>query len=200
MKRLLLIPILLVGFLVKAHSPTEIGFKILEEDSKTYLEIHLTTHTLFDLLYAQNPELKTRESLNLSHYIATYESYFNATLDLNLNGLDQELVYESSNLIIHDAKIKFLVNDFKSDIASYELAINGFEFYQQPSFTVLFRTQSVDETFFLDKEDNTCSGFTKDQAQVIARNSYLIAGLVSLVFIIVGLIFLARLRILPVNR
>lgn len=157
-KIFLLFTVLFTCFSAKSHSPTEIGFRFIEEDNNTYLEVHLTSITLFDLLYSLHPELKSKESLNLSHYTKEYETYFNQIIDLSLNDEDQSLTHVKSNLVIHDASIQFLIQDFEGEINEYSMAINGFDFYQKPSYTVLFTTADITEAYFLSKEENTCSG------------------------------------------
>ena len=154
-----LVVILLLAYQsIHAHARTEIGFRFTEEEQKTYLEIHLTSLTLFDLLHHLYPELKSRESLNLGHYTADYEAYFNQILDLELNGEEQKLEYVESNLIIHDATIKFMIEDFNDSITGYHIAVSGFDFYQKPSFTFLFLTSSITDMCFLSKNENTCFG------------------------------------------
>ncbi|MEM1406750.1 MAG: hypothetical protein AAGG59_08250, partial [Bacteroidota bacterium] len=133
----------LISSLSYGHSPTEISFRFTEENQKKYLQVHLTSITLFDMLYHLKPELKSRESLNLGHFIADYEAYFNQHIDLNLNGQDQVLEYVESNLIIHDASIKFLIRNFDEEINEYHMSVGGFEFYSKPSFTVLFDTEKT---------------------------------------------------------
>ncbi|MEM7298619.1 MAG: hypothetical protein AAF391_10185, partial [Bacteroidota bacterium] len=54
--------VLFTWFSAKSHSPTEIGFRFIEENNKTYMEVHLTSITLFDLLYSLHPELRSKES------------------------------------------------------------------------------------------------------------------------------------------
>lgn len=159
MKRLLITSLTLSTlFFARAHSKTEIGYRFIEEKEKTYLEVHLTSATIFDLLYELHPELKSRASLKLSSYHADYEAYFNKTLDLTLNNQHQMLVYEESNLIIHDSRIKFLIQGFEDQIESYALTVNGFDFYKNPTFTVFFTTPTITETHRLTKEHSSCSG------------------------------------------
>lgn len=199
-KSLAFFALFVVGLLTHAHSPTELGFKFVEENDQTYLEIHLTTITLFDLLYSVEPELKTSESLNLSQYVTTYEAYFNQALDLNLNGRDRELAYVDANLIVHDASIKFLVKDFEEDISSYALTIGGFAFYQKPSFTVLFRTNSVDQTYFLNKVENACAGFGNQPTTAKVDSRYWIGGTILLFSISILVVWWSRNRTLQVGR
>ncbi|MEM6737101.1 MAG: hypothetical protein AAF620_13630 [Bacteroidota bacterium] len=173
--------VVLISSISYGHSPTEISFRFTEENQKKYLQVHLTSITLFDMLYHLKPELKSRESLNLNHFTADYEAYFNQHIDLHLNGQDQVLEYVESNLIIHDASIKFLIQDFEEEINEYEMSIGGFDFYSKPSFTVLFDTEKVIDVHFLSKEDNTCSNVRSGIASEDERG-----GLLMCVSIIIG--------------
>lgn len=157
-KIIILFFILSISHLASAHSKTEIGLRFIEEDGKTYVEAHLTSATLFDLLYDMYPYLESQESLNLGNYLSEYEIYFNEHFDLKLNGKSRQLKYIDSNLITHDAAIKFLVKDFEEQIRKYEVTVGGFEFYKKPSFAVLITTASITESHFLDKVDNKCVG------------------------------------------
>lgn len=189
----LLFAALLACFSAKAHSRTEIGYSFHEEDQKTYLEVHLTSLTLFDLVYDLRPELKSQVSLNLGDYTADYESYFNEKIDLELNHKEQTLKYVDANLIIHDATIKFLIEGFDDPINSYKVAIGGFDFYQNPSFTVMFKTTTVKENCFLSKGQNICSksgDSTADQSE--RYEAYWIAAILPFMLII-GLAFRGRL-------
>ena len=194
---------LLCLFSINAHSRTEIGFRFIEEDEKTYLEIHLTSLTLFDLIYDLYPELESEKSLKLNNYASDYEAYFNEHLQLNLNDWDRKLEFVDANLITHDAKITFLIVDFKEAIEKYEVAINGFEFYKKPSFTVLFTTPAITETYFLNKTENTCFGTTADLEMLtdIDQHSFYWYGLVIfLVWLMVLILVTKRRRNLSVNR
>jgi len=77
---------------------------------------------------------------------------------LKLNGKRQILSYVDANLIIHDASIKFLVDDFEDEIKQYDITVSGFDFYQKPSFTVLFTTPSITESYRLSREESRCFG------------------------------------------
>lgn len=149
---------LFICFSLGAHSRTEVGFRFTEEDNKTYLNVHLTSSTLFDILYDLYPELESRESLNLSQYTIEYEDYFNQHILLELNDENHTLKYVDSNLIIHDATIKFLIHDLDEEIEKFKVSIGGFDFYKKPSFTILFTTPTITQTCFLSKNENTCSG------------------------------------------
>ena len=174
----------------QAHSPTEIGFKFTEENQRTYLQVHLTTSTLFDLLYDLKPELRSRESLNLNRFTSDYENYFNRNIDLRLNGKDQKLEYVDSNLIIHDATITFLIQDLQESITDYTVSVGGFEFYGRPRFTLLFDTSSITDNHFLSRSNNTCSS-TDSASMVDTENGphlphwVLITGGVSILLLLI---------------
>ncbi|MEM9391590.1 MAG: hypothetical protein AAGA02_14020 [Bacteroidota bacterium] len=179
----------LISSLSYGHSPTEISFRFTEDNQKKYLQVHLTSITLFDMLYHLKPELKSRESLNLGHFIADYEAYFNQHIDLNLNGQDQVLEYVESNLIIHDASIKFLIRDFDEEINEYHMSVGGFEFYSKPSFTVLFDTEKTIDVHFLSKEDNTCVHMNSGHASDDERKGisfYILITIAASLLILVG--------------
>ncbi len=183
----LLFAFLIVCNITSAHSRTEIGFKFIEEERNTYLEVHLTTLTLFDLLHDLYPALKSKESLNLSTYAIDYQDYFNEILDIELNGEDQNLVYVDSNLITHDATITFLIEDYRDPTTNFNIAINGFDFYQRPSYTVLFLTSEITDTYFLSRVDNTCSNIRIVSADQINWIQYWPYGMLAIGFVIIGI-------------
>jgi len=84
-----------------------------------------------------------------------YEVYFNEVIDLRFNKKDMKFYYVESNLVVHDATIKFKIENMVDQVANYEIAMNGFDFYQKPSFTVLFTTNSITDMCLLSKEENT---------------------------------------------
>ena len=191
LKKLTIYLIVLMGYLSSsAHSQTEIGFRFIEEDEQTYLEVHLTSLTIFDLLYDLYPYLKSKESLNLNYYVPDYEIYFNKHIDLKLNGSDRSLKFVDSNLATHDAKMIFLVQDLDHPIEKYEVSILGFDFYRKPSYTILFTTPAITETHFLTRDDNTCTGMSPELAD---RNNLIsdVYYQVLMIVIIIGLLVLA---------
>jgi len=153
----------------KAHSPTEIGFKFLAQNDQVYLEVHLTSITLFDLLGNQFPELKNAEALNLSNYMGDYSRYFNEQLEVSFNNIDRRLIYESSHLNGHDVYLKFLVSEVGADITSYALQVNAFSFYQSPKFTVLYDMTPLNELYILDKTNKRCFGELKPNRPLISE-------------------------------
>ena len=136
---------------IEAHSRTEIGFRFSEKDENTFLDIHLTSLTLFDLIYDLYPELESKESLNLSHFEKDYEQYFNRKLSLTLNEKKCSLKLVDTNLITHDATITFQVENLTDEIESYRFVIEGFDFYQSPRYTVLFATETMTGAHFLSR-------------------------------------------------
>lgn len=162
-KTLIVFSIFLLGHFVSfAHSKTEIGFRIVEEENQTFLEVHLTTLTLFDLLYELYPFLASEEVLNLNDYVTDYEMYFNQYINVTLNDEQQRLEFVDSNLISHDATIKFLIPEMNESVRNYEIVIGGFQFYRHPSYTVLLTTPLITQSHFLTRADNRCAGITTE--------------------------------------
>ncbi|MEM9299554.1 MAG: hypothetical protein AAGA64_14355, partial [Bacteroidota bacterium] len=97
--------------------------------------------------------------------------------------------YVESNLIIHDASIKFLIRDFDEEINEYHMSVGGFEFYSKPSFTVLFDTEKTIDVHFLSKEDNTCvhmnSGLASDDERK-GISFYILITIAASLLILVG--------------
>lgn len=143
---------------VKAHSPTEIGFKFIQENEKTFLEVHMTSITLFDLLGEEVPSLKNSSSLDLTKYLDVYTEYFNRNLLIDINSSDQVLTYYSSYLMGHDTHIRFELKDVSERINSYAFQINAFKHYQAPKFTVFFDVPKLYDMHQLSKDHNRCYG------------------------------------------
>ncbi len=123
-----------------------------------YMKVHLTSITVFDLLYSIEPELQSQESLNLKSYIDEYEAYFNEHIDLEINGESKSLRYDASNLIVHDSWINFEIMDHKSELENYSITVEGFDFYKNPNFTVILTTKKVNEFCSLSRSENSCAG------------------------------------------
>ena len=136
------------------HSARDIGFEFIHKNNQNVVEVSLTSQTIIDLLYAIRPDLKEQTSLNLSQYHDDYEAYFNQHIELLLNGKKRRLKLTDANLIVHEASIHFLIEDFQSNINSYSITIGGFDFYQKPRFIIhLLGYQCV-----LNKQNNRCRG------------------------------------------
>ena len=136
------------------HSARDIGFEFIHKNNQNVVEVSLTSQTIIDLLYTIRPDLKEQTSLNLSQYHDDYEAYFNQHIELLLNGKKRRLKLTDANLIVHEASIHFLIEDFQSNINSYSITIGGFDFYQKPRFIIhLLGYQCV-----LDKQNNRCRG------------------------------------------
>ena len=155
----------IISLSATAHSPTEIGIKLIHQEDHVFLEVHLTSSTLFDILGEQIPELKGAESINLSLYQETYLNYFNDQLDVHFNERHNKLSYVSSHLLGHDAHIKYLVENVDPlQIEAYSLEVNAFQFYQNPKFTILYDLPQIHEMYQLNKKNNRCIGtvFSKE--------------------------------------
>ena len=183
-KRIMVLCLALVTCLsIEAHSRTEIGFRFSEKDENTFLDIHLTSLTLFDLIYDLYPELESKESLNLSHFEKDYEQYFNRKLSLTLNEKKCSLKLVDTNLITHDATITFQVENLTDEIESYRFVIEGFDFYQSPRYTVLFATETMTGAHFLSKYENTCqSMYLESKPSNTQTSSFYWFGLMIILF------------------
>lgn len=169
-----------------SHSPNEIGLHIIQKENVSQLEVHLTSLTVFDILYSRDSTLRKRHSLNLSQYDSHYQAYFNEHLNMKLNDKNVTLRFSDSNLTAHDATILFDIAGNKEVIQTYWIEISGFDFYFKPKFTVIVDSAYGKKKCRLNRNENVCDGiFELNKTET--KYVYFLVGVVFLA-IVIGII------------
>ena len=156
MYKQILLGLLLNFGLTLAHSPSDAGINIYEEEDYYYLKINTTPKTAIDLARFLYPELEGR-NIRLDDFTADFETYFNNRIHLEINGKRIALKLYDHKLSGHDSHLEFELIDFTDDIQSCYLEVNALEIYSRAHFFVSIPQGESNKRYILNRADNSCS-------------------------------------------
>ncbi len=146
---------MVLPFSGQSHTPSNISFLIKEEAGSTELSIHLTSQTIFDLLYHLKPELRDQAAINLGAYGKLYEQYFNENLDIRQDQRAIALDLIASDVRSHDSYLTFTMRTSSIDADGFAFGVDAFSFYRKPSFVVYINTAGLTGKWRLNKTNNS---------------------------------------------
>lgn len=115
-----------------AHNPNEVNYNIVVNDAKQELVVHFTPMTAIQLVKTIQPELKDVKLIKLENYLGKFEDYFNNTITLSIDGIDQRFALVANNLNTHDATLTFALAIDTEKAESFEITVTSFtEIYRR---------------------------------------------------------------------
>lgn len=117
-----------------AHDPDQISYHFTKADNAGSLTVHFTPKSALDLLISMRAEFDENAIIRLTDYQEDFTQYFNETIQLQLNGKEISLQFNTAEFGGHDASINFKLVGFDGSYEGLELRLSSFtEIYRRTS-------------------------------------------------------------------
>ena len=176
-----------------AHDPDWIGYRFSQHGNKAQLTIQLTPKGALDLLGSIKPEVYDLESIRFADYKDEFNTYFNNTISLRIEGIELRLSLKEMNLHSHDSQMLFDLEGFRGSFDGYEIQLSSFtEIYRRAVNHIFIPTSQGEDYFRLDIDQQEARAGINTSDNYLSR--VFILFLASLAFVVV-IILLAKQKI-----